>query len=206
MRFLLAAIAAIAAAGCAGEARPQTTLQETASKLQTEASLLPASQHKARIEELASQMESQLAETAGREANLDRLAAFAAAAGAAKIELGFATDGRDWSGDGSDDGVEVHIIPMDDTGSAVKTPGTAEVELVEEGGLLSARKTIDRWVISTETLRRSWNESLFPAYVAQLPWHATAPAPGAYTLDVKFTPLYGQELTATKSIEVTTAQ
>jgi hypothetical protein len=206
MRLFLAAIIATAAAGCAGEARPQTTLQETASKLQTEASLLPASQHKARIEELASQLETQLAETADRETSLERLAAFAAAAGAAKIELGFATDGKDWSGDGWDDGVEAHIIPRDDTGSAVKTPGAAEVELAEEGGLLSARKTIDSWVISTDTLRRSWNESLFPAYVAQLPWHAAAPAPGTYTLTVKFTPLYGQELTATKSIEVTTAQ
>jgi hypothetical protein len=131
------------------------------------------------------------------------LAAFVSWSAPIKIELGFATNGKDWTGDGADDGIELHLAPRDGVGSAIKTPGSAKVKLVAaDGGIFGGEKEIDEWVVSTDSLRISWNEGLFPAYILPLPWHASAPAAGPYELRVEFTPLYGQPLTARKDVTV----
>ena len=210
MRFAAAAAAVLAAAllaGCAGHQKRPGKYEETVGKLSKEVSQMPPSEEKKRSEELLAKLQGQLVEARKTnerdEAELVKLKAFAAAAGAVKLELGFATSGKDWTGDGAVDGVAVYIVPRDATGSAVKCPGSAEVTLSEESAIGSGRE-IDRWVISTDSLRNAWNESLFPAYVAQLPWHEEAPKTKRGVLAVKFTPVYGQALSGRKTIDIAT--
>jgi hypothetical protein len=208
MRLVFAVILALAAAGCAGIGKGRSHYGDTVTQLSVEVAKLPPSNEKTRLEALVDSLEVQKPSASRLDrktaAQLARLEAFAAAAGAARIDLGFATDGKDWSGKGADDGVEVHLIPRDGAASAVKCPGSVEVTLYEKGRLelVGLGTEIDRWVISTDTLMHSWNESLFPGYVVQLPWHETPPNGGPAVLAVTFTPLYGPPLEARKEIEI----
>jgi len=206
MRLLVALILVLAASGCAGGRKARPSCEETLAKLSFEVSLLPAADSKTRIEQLVAALEAQMAErrrASAGEKETANLRAFASAARPTGIELGFATRGKDWSGDGADDGVEVYITPRDSAGSAMKCPGSAEVRLVETaGGFFKSPQVVDKWVISPDTLRISWNEALFPAYVLPLPWHGKPPAAGAYDLVVEFAPLGAQALSATRRIDV----
>lgn len=131
------------------------------------------------------------------------LVAFVSHSAPVRIELGFATNGKDWTGDGADDGIELLLTPRDGAASAVKTPGNASVKLVAaDAGIFGTDKVVDEWVISTDTLKISWNEGLFPAYIVPLPWHVGPPAAGPYELRVTFRPLYGQHLDAKKDVTV----
>jgi len=208
MRLVFAAILALSAAGCAGIGKDRSRCETTVSELSAEVAKLPPSDEKTRLQALVGELET-LKPSASRldrktAAQLAGLEAFASAAGAVKLDLGFATNGKDWSARGADDGVEVHLIPRDGAASAVKCPGSVEVTLYEKGRLelIGLGTRIDRWVISTDTLMHSWNESLFPGYVVQLPWHGTPPEGGPAVLSVTFTPLYGRPLEARKEIEI----
>ncbi len=208
MRFLAIMTIALMAIGCAGSGGAKPAYRETMGELSREIGKLPSSEEKAQIKKLLAKLESQvdyaLASRRDDTERLSKLTDFAAAAAPAKIDLGFATSGKDWSGDGVFDGVEVYIVPRDEAGNAVKCPGTAQVALTEESlvGPFNVGRETDRWTVTSETLKGAWNESLFPGYIVQLPWYEKNPEKQYGILNVTFTPLYGAPMSASKRIEI----
>ena len=205
---VLPAAAAFLAAGCAAPRAQGPDYRQTLRELQAEVASLPTSDQKSRIVVLIDQLSKDLEAAAAKQKvspeQLAELQALAAAVRPVRIELGFATDGKDWDNDGYDDGVEVHLIPRDAAGSAIKSPGEVNVTLAEEGalGLGGAGKARDSWEVTGGALEYSWNESIFPSYVVRLPWHGQPPVMAAGILLVTFTPLTGEAMTVRKAVEV----
>jgi hypothetical protein len=206
--LLLAAVAAFA--GCAGRAQAKPSYSGTFTELSRQVAALPPSPQKEEIENLLDRLDNEILSqpTAGgsrlTETTIDNLTRLGEFLAPAKVELGFATGAKDWTGDGADDGVEVQLVPRDETGSAIKTPGTVDVVLLREGalGIALSRKELDHWTVMPNDLVRQWNASLFPAYVLQLPWHNGVPDAEGGILSVTFQPLFGPSFTVRKHVDI----
>lgn len=210
MRFVLAAVVLVATFGCATRREAAPSYAGTFTELTREVSALPPSARKDRIEDLLDRLGNEILSQQGpgggslSESAIENLTKLGEYMAPAKLELGFATESRDWTGDGVDDGIEVYLIPRDDSGSAIKTPGTMEAILLKESaiGLGITQKEMDRWTVPPDDITKRWNSSLFPGYILRLPWHNGIPDAPAAILTVTFEPLFGQSLTARKRIEI----
>jgi hypothetical protein len=213
MRIAVTAVLALSLAACRVPREARADREEPAvfAELAAEVDKLPASPEKARIENLLDRIEPRVAAggavlRSGLDlSRIEDLSRLAEAMAPAAIEIGFSTDGKDWSGDGVDDGVELHLVPRDSTGSAVKIPGRVEAVLFRESGfgLNLPGAGIDQWTVSADTLRYAWNESLFPGYIARMPWHKGLPDETEAVLAVTFYPAAGRPLSARKRVEIT---
>ena len=215
MRPALMVFLALTCAACAPPRESRAPEEEPVifTELSAEVEKLPSSPEKARIEALVKGIEPRV--RAGGAvlrsglnlSEIEDLARLGDAMTPAAIEIGFSTDGKDWSGDGVDDGIELHLIPRDSTGSAVKMPGRIEAVLFRASGfgVSLPGRDIDQWVVSGDTLRYAWNESLFPGYIIRMPWHSGLPDVAEAVLAVTFYPAYGRPLEARKQVDVAAA-
>jgi len=207
MRVILAAVIVAVMAGCAGSRHNVPEYGATFSELSHEVSALPPSPRKERIKDLLDSLETRIISSsrAGMsDAFVDNLTRLGEDMAPSELELAFATGARNWTGGTGDDGIELHLVPRDDVGSAIKTPGTIDAALIKESpvGFGIGETVLDRWAIPPDQLRTLWIASLFPAYVVRLPWHSGRPNVSTATLTVTFIPLYGQPLTVKKRIDI----
>ncbi len=208
MRLFLALALAATFCACSSVSSRMCRHDDTLNALSRTVSDLPPSNEKAHIENLLKRLQGDLAreKSAGQfdisPAEIEKLRELAKAVYPVRMELGFATGYKDWSGDGKADGVEVYITVRDRTGSAIKCPGSVSVHLGSKGLFGIGGKDFDEWDVSSHVLAQSWNESLFPAYVLRLPWNGEVPNADVAVLRVDFTPVYGKGLTAKKLLEM----
>jgi len=195
-------------AGCTGARRTgEGDYHETLDRLSRSVVELTASPEKSRIEGLIAQLRHELpARVAGEEAarrteEERRLRSLARAVELSGLDVGFATEVKDWTGDGASDGVQLYFSPVDNVSDAVKLPGTLTAELRAQATFGRGRE-LDGWRVSPEELANSWNEALFPSYVLRLPWHGPAPEPGRALLEVQFEPIAGTAKQTTVLLEV----
>lgn len=203
MRTVTAVLCMLLLPGCAGPSGSAID-SSLVSDISAEVSKLPPSPEKSNIETLLARLTEASGPSKRDEDILTDLETIAAALEPIQLDIGFSTDGKDWTNDGRDDGIEVIISPRDKTGSAVKCPGSVEAVLETEGvAILGGAKALDSWTVSQEALRYRWNESLFPGYIVRLAWNKEAPAVESAVLTVSFKPLYGKTLSARKKVTIT---
>ncbi len=94
-----------------------------------------------------------------------------------RVELYFFTTGKDWDGDGGDDGIDAAIKPLDRAGDTVKAPGRCRFELYRTSfiGLGSRGRKIMEWNLSPQEVASSWLNSTFSGYYFRLPWKEKKP-------------------------------
>lgn len=116
------------------------------------------------------------------------------------ITLASGTGGIDSDGEAGDEAFQVVVVPKDEDGSPVKVPGVMTVsafEITREG----LKKSIGRWEVPPEQLRKSWRAGLFSTgYFVPLQWDQI-PCSDRVRVVVRFTS-GGRDFEADKDVTV----
>jgi hypothetical protein len=119
-----------------------------------------------------------------------------------KMELGRLTGPADFDlNKPGDDGIKVYLMPIDETGEAIKATGKVTVELFDLG--LSGDNRLGRWEFAPGQIKDRWR-SLGPlhAFVLECPWQKM-PSHSNLTLHVVFDDaLTGREFVVDREVEL----
>ena len=120
---------------------------------------------------------------------------------ASDISLGIGTGGYDADGKPGDEGLQVILVPKDDDGSAIKTPGrlvVAAYSITRDG----TKSPVGLWEIPAEKLRVYWQTGLLSTgYKLALQWHQS-PASEKVRVVAQLTTLDGKVYETDKDITV----
>ena len=116
-----------------------------------------------------------------------------------KLTGGYRADEADT---GPADGIEVQIVPTDDSGDEIKAAGSFTVQVFDLAD--AAHPLLDTWNFSPQQTRTMFYDHLMLyTYVLHCPWQHGPPPHGELTLRVSFTDaLTGRVFTAEKQVHV----
>jgi hypothetical protein len=117
------------------------------------------------------------------------------------ISLAAGTGGVDDDGHPGDEAFMVVVVPRDDEGTAVKTPGVLRVsayDVTPEG----LKLPIGRWEVSPDQMRKAWRSGLLSTgYFVPLQWDQP-PAGGKVRFVVRLSTTDGRDFEADKDVSV----
>ena len=116
------------------------------------------------------------------------------------LKLGRLTGG--WDRDPrtpGDEGIMVHVSPLDEDGQALKAAGAFTIEAFDLAN--PADTLVGRWTFDVQAARKSWRGNFLDYnYVLECPWQQKTPRHGELTLKVTFldeltqTPFHAQQV------------
>ncbi|MGL4421702.1 MAG: hypothetical protein ACRCZF_13630 [Gemmataceae bacterium] len=115
------------------------------------------------------------------------------------VTLGPGTGGFDRDGNGSDELLQVVIVPKDLDGSAIKIPAKVAVT-THEFGTDGVKRLIGSWDVTPEQLRATWRSGLLTTgYFIALQWDQP-PSTSRLRVSVRFVTLDGKPYEADKDV------
>lgn len=121
--------------------------------------------------------------------------------GLSRVSVGQMTGGRDFDRDGKDDALQVVIVPHDYDNDVFKCPGTAAIDVFEEGAS-GVKRNIGHWDIDQPQLKSGWRSTVLgQGYQVVLPWQ-TMPDRPKLRVVVHFQTLDGREFQAERDLTV----
>lgn len=130
------------------------------------------------------------------------------------LKLGRLTGGWDAKPrEPGDEGLVVHVAPVDEAGDAIKAAGSFVVEAFDLAAPGKGETRVARWDFDLAATRRSWRGVLLDYnYVLECPWQERPPAHAELTLKVTFVdeltqvPFHVQQTVTVKSAPAPTSQ
>jgi hypothetical protein len=117
-----------------------------------------------------------------------------------KVALGVLTSSIDTDGNPGDDGLQVYLYLLDQSGDPIKRAGSARLELYDLSR--ESRIIIDQWELGPDELAKCWSQFL-SVYSVRLKWHGPCPSGGHYVLRGVFIDRHGREFKSFREIEIT---
>jgi hypothetical protein len=117
-----------------------------------------------------------------------------------KVALGVLTSAVNLDEDPGDDGIQVYLYLLDQSGDPIKRAGSVRLELYDLSR--ESRIIIDQWELGPDELAKFWSQFL-SVYSFRLNWHGPCPSSGHYVLRGVFIDRHGREFKSFRDVEIT---